>query len=116
MIAEARRAIAFIAAKEIGEARGNSVYDYDVSKYVHFSGQVGERIQIYDHDAGAHVTGSKASIYHYRTGAYITLQINGNRFSGFDHGSGQHFNGTVRRSNVQLFDYDGSGFHHYLVS
>jgi hypothetical protein len=114
MAPEALRAIAFIAAKLVADARGSSVYDYDAGKYVHFSGQVGRQVSVYDHDSGAHITGTDTRLFHHRLAAHISLSLNGNKFKGYDSGSGQHFQGTVRRQNVQLFD--GSGFHHYFVT
>ncbi len=113
---EVRPAIAFIAAKLISNVGGGSVYDFSRAGYAYFSGQVGDSVSIYDHTSRAHITGSPSQLYHHQLGEHISLSIKGKEFSGFDFGTHQHFSGAVNRHNVQLFDYDGSGWHHFLVT
>lgn len=116
MLPEGRRAIAFIAAKAMGRPRGATVYDYDAGAHFHFSGNVGSRVSIYDHDAHAHITGSLQSLYHHGFGNHIRLKIDGGKFTGFDFGTGSHFQGTVRQQNVQFYDFQTGRFFHYLVT
>lgn len=117
MSPETRRAVAFIAARLIGRRPGSSIYDYSGgSGYTHFSGSVGGTISIYDHTAGAHVSGSPNNLYHHGTQAHISLAINGKNFSGYDYGSSSHYSGSVSQSNITLFDYGDSKHYQYLLS
>ncbi len=112
---EVRTAVAFVVAKACG-APGSSVYDYSASKYSHFSGSVDKNVSIYDHSAQTHITGTLSSMYHYLTNNYINITISGHTFNGYDYDSGSHFSGTVRRSNVQIFDYQTSSYYQFVLS
>jgi hypothetical protein len=105
---EARRSIAYIAARLISGRQGSSIYDYSGTGYTHFSGTVGNNVAIYDHSASAHISGSSKQFYHHGLSAQISLTINGKNFSGYDYGSSTHFSGSVSQSNVTLYDYGES--------
>jgi hypothetical protein len=117
MQSEPRRAVAYIAARLIGKRNGSAIYDYTSGGgYTHFSGSVGGNVSLFDHSAGAHISGSAQQFYHHGTSAHITLSINGKNFSGYDYGSSSHFSGSVNQSNVTLFDHGESKYFQYLLS
>jgi hypothetical protein len=117
MQSEARRAVAYIAARLISKRNGSSIYDFTGGGgYTHFSGAVGGGISIFDHSANAHVSGSPQQFYHYGTKAHISLSTNGKNFSGYDHGSSSHFSGSVNQSNITLYDHGESKYFQYLLS
>jgi len=112
----ARRCVAYIVGKLISKSNGGSIYDYSSSGYIHFSGMVGQHVAIYDHTAGAHISGSTHQFYHHGLRAHISLSINGKNFSGYDYGSTSHFSGTVRQRNVSLYDYAESKHFQFLLN
>jgi hypothetical protein len=116
MQSEARRGIAYIAARLISGRQGSSIYDYSRSGYTHFSGTVGDSVAIYDHSAAALISGSSKQFYHHGLSAHISLTINGKNFSGYDYGSSTHFSGSVSQSNIALYDYGESKHFQYLLS
>ena|SRR5438045_453526 len=113
---EVRPAIAFIVVKLSGTKARSTVYDYSNSAYRHFSGEVGPRVAIYDHSSQAHITGTSRNLYHHGSRAHLSLSIEGNRFSGYDFDTHKHFSGSVRRNNVQLYDYGDNRFYQFLVT
>jgi len=113
---EVRRAIAFVVARSTDQSRRSAVYEYDLGSHTIFSGQVGSHISIYDHGAGAHIQGPLNQFYHYGARCHIQLNITGSQFRGYDFGTGSHFSGTVRRQNVQLYDFEDGKYHQYHVS
>jgi hypothetical protein len=115
MTPEARRAVAFIAGHLVS-GKGRAIYDYDKGGYVHFSGNVDSSVRLYDHQAGAHISGSAKQFYHHGLSAHISLDISGKSFKGYDYGSGSHFSGNVRSNNITLYDYAVSKHFQYLLT
>jgi len=107
-----RACIAHVAARLSGVGVNSAVYDYSQSKHIHVSGNVSATaVNVYDHDRGAHLTGSPANLYDHGLGGHISLNLNGAQFSGYDHRSGYHYQGTINGSSVTVYDYE-SGQHH----
>lgn len=105
---EIRRAIAVNAAARINGKAPSSTYSYDC----------GERTNItptYDYEAGAHISGSGSSLYHYGLSSHINLTIKGKNFEGYDYNEGHHFTGSVNGSTVQIYDYGESRYFNYNV-
>jgi hypothetical protein len=115
MNTDTRRAIAFIAGSLATDNRVTSIYDYSRGSYTSFSGTVGERIAIYDYDAGCHISGSLPSLFHYGRGAHLSLNVSGDTFKGFDYDTSSHFNGTVRGRSISLYDYGTSAYYNFTV-
>lgn len=112
---EARAAVAFIAARKTNAGSGGSLYDFEESKYWIFSGTVGAQVSIFDHTTRCHVTGNAERFFHHGTGAHITLNMTEGTFQGFDHGSGNHFNGRVAARNIRLCDFEAGRYFQYLL-
>lgn len=115
-----RGAAAYIAGSLISGLRKGYVYDYSTGAYRRFSGSLEPgRVNIFDHDVGAYVTGSGAagalSLYHYGQSSHLQLRVNGNQFTGYDYGTGSHFSGQVNGSNVSLYDYGDSAYYNYVL-
>jgi len=103
--ADVRRAMAFIAAKLNGSL-ATSVYDYSESKHFLFSGSVGtDHVSVYDHTQNCHVTGTLPVLFHHGRRQHVDMDLDGNQFSGLDHGTGSRFEGSVSGRMVSLFDY-----------
>lgn len=106
-----RRAIVYIVANIISRKKSSAIYDYASSQYFNFSIKLSESgIAAYDFTDGSHVSGSYSSLFHYGESCYISIRINGNRFTGFDYGESYHFSGSVNGNTVSLYDY-GVGFY-----
>ena len=45
----------------------------------------------------------------------LALKENGQKFSGYDYGSGSHFSGSISLKTVQLFDYGTNQYFTYSV-
>jgi hypothetical protein len=96
-----RACIANLAARLSGQSVNSSVYDHTQGKHIHISGTAsGGSVNLYEHERGAHVTGSPSNLYDHGEGAHISLNVQGTQLSGYDHGSGHHYSGTstVNRS------------------
>lgn len=116
-----RRAIAYIAANIISEAKTSAVYDYTVGKYFTFSIQVlGGNINAFDYTEGCHVSGSgnnrSFSLFHYGNNGHMSLNIESNNsFSGYDYYSGKYFSGSVNGRNITIYDYGNSRYFNYSI-
>jgi len=116
-----RRAVAYIAGRLIREIPVSTVYDYDKGQYFSLAGDVSKRqVSVFDYDGGFHVGGSSGdgrsfSLYDYGHSSYISLEIHGNQFRGYDYASGAHFSGRVDTKAVSLYDYGKSKYFNYSV-
>lgn len=109
-----RRAIAYIAACVISREGSSAVYDYASSQYYNFSINLSESgIAAYDYTHSSHISGSHSYLYHYGENHYISIRIEGNRFSGYDYGESCHFSGTVNGNSVSLYDYGVSSYFNF---
>jgi hypothetical protein len=109
-----RACLAYIAARLIGGSNRASVYDFARAKHISVSGTVDSKsVNIYDHDRGAHVTGTLPSLYDHGLGSHVSLTVNGAEFSGYDHGSASHYSGRLTGSTVTIFDHGTSQHYQY---
>lgn len=115
MNARTRRAVVFIVSRLTG-GQATSVYDFDAGAHFHFSGDVSAKeCRAFDHGEGAHITGTPPSLYHHGNAKHLTVEVEGDAFSGYDYDSGKHFSGKVSGKTISLYDYDGGGYHNYAV-
>ncbi|NOT20632.1 MAG: hypothetical protein HOP24_10260 [Sideroxydans sp.] len=101
-----RAVIAYLVASYSNQKTKNSVFDYTRSQHINISGNVAKnQVQLFDHNAGAHITGSLPNLFHHGLGAHFSIEKNGDQFKGFDFGSGTHWTGKISGNNVTIFDY-----------
>lgn len=104
-----RRAVAYAAAGRVNAKFASSIYSYDAGHHTSMS-------ESYDYDTSAHLSGTRSgSMYHCGAGAHISLDVSGQRFSGYDHSSGLHFTGEVSGRSVQLYDHGTSQHYNYTL-
>ena len=114
MTPELRRVVAYIAARLASGAGAANVYSYDDACYTPVTGTISQTsVAVFDHIDAAHVTGSPSGLFHHKLGAHFSVQMSGLNFSGYDHSTGTHYQGSVNGSTVQLFD---GGWHHFQVT
>ena len=102
MIEEIRRAIAHAAVARTGGQTQASVHGDETHRHTPLSeaGSGGD-----DHNARAQIGDTAGGLYHYGLRAHISLQVNGDHFTGYDCQSRSHFSGRVSGSSVQLYDH-----------
>ena len=111
-----RRTVAYIAACIISRKNVGAIFDYTTSTYYNFSINVSQSgIAAYDYTQRCHISGSYSSLYHYGERHYISLKIEGDRFSGFDYGEHCHFSGSVNGNSVTFFDYGVSSYFNFSI-
>ncbi len=121
MNAASRSCVAYVAARLSNGRNASSVYDFDRSKHISFTGTVTDtNVNVYDFDRSCFITGhgnnGTYTLYDYGNSAHINLKIGeGGHFTGYDYGSSSFFNGTIRGRTVSLYDYGDSRYHNYTV-
>jgi hypothetical protein len=101
-----RACIAYVAGRIITGTARSYVYDHAESKHVNVGGTInGNRIGLYDYERGCNFHGALPHLRDDGTGAGVSLQIDGNRFSGHDHGSGHAFSGSVDGPSISVYDH-----------
>ena len=114
MESHTRRAIAYVAGRLINEESRSSIYDYSESKYTNFGGNVSwSSVSIFDYEQSCYISGSSTNLYHYGDGHYVTLNVEGGQFSGFDYRSGTYFSGRASGRSLYIYDYDTSRYYQY---
>ncbi len=97
----------------------NSIYSYELSKYIILSGTANnQNIQLYDYSRSCHLTGNGDSygsfnLFDYGERKHITLNVKLNQFDGYDYGSRFHFSGTINNNSVSLYDYETRKFYSF---
>ena len=110
---EIRRAIAFtLLAPESGEADA-FLYSHALD---HRTKMRGNRRDFHDYGADARVVNYGTQLYHYGLWQYVDLAVNGASFSGYDHGSKNHFEGVINSGTVQLYDRSESRYFQYAIA
>ncbi|MEJ2246382.1 MAG: hypothetical protein P8Y80_09955 [Acidobacteriota bacterium] len=111
-----RTCIAFVAASVISGIKATSIYDYDRSRHLNFSGTVSEsNVEIYDYERSCRFGGRLPSLYDYDRNVDILLQIDKTSFSGYDYGDDAHFSGHVSNGSVSLYDNSESKYFNYSI-
>jgi hypothetical protein len=112
-----RRAVVYLAELLSGR-KPNWVYDYSESMFATFRGRVsGTRVDAFDHDSGAHLTGVNGTYFHHGNMQYLTLKLNGDRtFSGYDYASSSHFLGRFKGSAIELYDYGAARYFSFTTA
>jgi hypothetical protein len=107
-----RRAIAHAAVARTAGQTQASVYSHEADRHTPFSGAGAGG---YDHDARADIGDTGAGLYHHGLRAHISLQVNGDHFSGYDCQSRSQFSGRVSGSSVQLYDHGERRWFRYVA-
>lgn len=116
MKANLRASIASIAAQLAGNDSSPAIYDYTQGNYVSFDGSVSKStINISDRNDTVHLVGVLPNLHEERSGAFLTLQVDGTQFQGFDFESQKHFMGSLDGGLVTIFDCESGQHHHFNV-
>lgn len=115
MDSDKRACLAFI----IGRAKNSnihSVYDFSRGRFCLFtsSGDIGN-LQVLDHQRNCMLTGSLSGIFDFRNSSYMSINMNGNSFTGFDYGSSTFFSGNISGNVVTIYDGQASSFNTYTI-
>jgi hypothetical protein len=109
MRAHTRRAVAFIAGRLISAERSDTVEDVSDGRRYRFAGNLESgRVDIRDGSLGCPITGtgrdSTYELFHGLNRQLIKLDLEGDRFSGYDYDSLNGFTGRVSGRSVSLYD------------
>lgn len=56
-----------------------------------------------------------AGTFYYGENHYISFQVQGNRFSGFDYEGNSHFSGSVNGNSITVYDYGVSSYFNFSI-
>ena len=106
---EIRRAVAFAVLARDGQ-QDCEIYSYEQGRHSKFSGNAND---FWDYGMGARIARFGPDLYHYGFWQYISLTVNADSFSGYDHGSNCHFEGVVKGVTLQLYDHGEGRYYEY---
>jgi hypothetical protein len=118
---EHRYMAAFIAASLKAGRTFTHVHDHDAGREIAVGGVVrADAVDVIDGASGAIIKGAPEALYHYGSGSYLRVTMEEGGFSGYDHGSEQHFKGVfsgpLPASAVQIYDYETGRYHNFHLS
>ena len=58
---------------------------------------------------------TRNNLFDYGRNCFVSLQLNGKNFSGYDYGDGHHFSGTVSNNTASVYDYGTCCYFDYSV-
>ncbi len=115
-----RRSVAYIVVRLAGHPSG-AVYDHHIRSWTNIAGHVDHgAIRIYDYDRRAHLSGLQfregLSLFDHADRAHLELSASGSgRYTGYDHGTGSHFEVQARGRSVEVYDHQTGQLHSYSV-
>lgn len=97
--------IAYIAARLSGRPVKDTVHDRAQGQRLRISGEVGaDGVQIYDHARHVRLSGPPNALFDHGSGAFVSLKLDGTRFSGRDQRSQTSYSGSIQGGTVTIFD------------
>ncbi|MDQ5985553.1 MAG: hypothetical protein CSYNP_01265 [Syntrophus sp. SKADARSKE-3] len=104
-----RTTIAYIAGRVITGLDTLSIYDHLQSKSVDFETFMSPKyIKVFSNDRGCYTAGPREEnvidLYDYGAGHLIDLQIDGNKFKGYDDYTPCNFSGEVNGNEISFYD------------
>jgi hypothetical protein len=115
-----RRAVAFIVAALHAEEPGQVLVDLASNEVHAFEGDVAPtRIAIVDCTDGGYFTGSQAdgqlSIHDHRSRQFFTLEMDGERFGGFDYCTSTYYSGQMQAGVIHIHDEHSAGVFSFSI-
>jgi hypothetical protein len=115
-----RACVAYVAGRLITRRETLSVYDAPQGRTIYLTGAVGPAaVRVFDFDQHCFFEGIGAQgrfrLFHHGERHYVSLVVEGSRFSGFDHGSTCYFRGNLQPTGITLWDQQANGFFNYSV-
>jgi hypothetical protein len=113
-----RACVAYVAGRLISGRETLSVYDGAQGRTIYLTGTVGPAgVRVFDFDRHCFFEGSGAQgrfqLFHHGERHYVSLNLEGTRFSGFDHGSTFFFRGAAQPAGIALWDQETNSFFNY---
>ncbi len=118
MLNEIERVISYIAACLIHNKKFYHIYALENNKYFDYSFS-GYNVYDYSRECFCSISKlspSKYNIFDYKIQNFITLDLNGNNFSGYDYKSSSFYNGVINNNIITFFSYKTGKYTKYLVS
>lgn len=119
MKSDQRACIAGIALALTMDKQVNSIYSFELSKYIMISGTItNQNVQIYDYSRSCHISGNSDyngnfNLFDYGEHKHITLSVKSNKFDGYDYGSNYHFSGTINNNSVSFYDFETRKYYNF---
>ena len=107
-----RAAIAAAAHAFIMRRKVAGVYDHTAQRHLKIAAESrDDRLQGFDGDRSARFGGTLPELYDEGDRAFITLDVDGRRASGYDRGSATFYTAEIGDHMVQLFDHGEQAWH-----
>lgn len=115
MESDKRACLAFIIGRT-QNSNIHSVYDFGRGRFCLFtsSGDV-SNLQVLDHQRNSMLTGSLSGVFDFNTNSYMSINMNGGPFTGFDYGSSTFFSGNISGNVVMIYDGQESSYNTYSM-
>lgn len=115
-----RRIVAFVAGKLISGKDINKLFDQSNFKYAEMFGDITlAKLFLYEKGRNNLILGNGdnkgISLYDFTTGKFIDMNIDKDKFEGFDYESKKIFYGDVKDNTISLFDFQDSKHHYYVM-
>lgn len=104
-----RAVIAYVASRLISRAESSFIFDFSARGHRSMGGTVNEMcVNVYDFSENCQLTGQMSNgcfqLFHHRERVHVSVEILGESFRGYDHGTGRQFSGVVNGPKVSIKD------------
>ncbi|WP_297804098.1 hypothetical protein [uncultured Brevundimonas sp.] len=112
--ADVRATLAAIVLAHSQKRLVTAIYDYDVGAYRNIRANFkDDALDAYDSVRVAKVSGTLPDLFDHVMGSYYHLKQHADRYIGFDHYSGTHFQVVLTDKIAALYDYDSAEWSQY---
>ncbi len=114
MKSRTRRAIAYIAGRIVSGLSETNIYDSSDSQYYSMDGSVqADNLSVYDYTEKCYISGSLPNLFHYGNEKALTLNMTGDKFTGYDYDESSSFSGSVSGNSISIYDGKTSPYFKY---
>lgn len=114
-----RAAVAYLGGRLVSKRERSGIWDCFRQRAIPFRGSVtANSVDLYDYSTMSYLKGTGDGkefwLYHYGQKNYVSLEINGMTFRGFDHASKRRYQAIMNGPLIALYDFEKQAYSNYF--
>jgi len=112
--------VAYVAGRLVSGKESSSVYDFAEKDYTSLGGSISpSSVNVFDYTHNCNFSGGGDGhalvLFHFGVSNYVSLKVQGDRFSSYDYDSASRFSGAVRHYLIRGYDSELKKWFSYSI-